>query len=131
MSENDKSVPLIVCNFHTKCGKMNTLSFFQKRRFQGFISEILRVAGLLGEHFIFFFKSLGTTKISKSLKLSENINVVLLINFSNIREVIKFYNLVDKTFETDLGCVDDEYHFVIICPAYENLLETLSFASYF
>ena len=21
----------------------------------------------------------------------------------------------------DLGCVEDEYHFVIICPAYENL----------
>ena len=45
-----------------------------------FISEILIVVGLLGEKFV-FFKSLGTTKISRSLKLSEYINVVLLIKF--------------------------------------------------
>ena len=86
------------------------LVYSQKQRFQGFISEILRVVGLLGEKFIFFFNSLGTTKISRSLRLSVCINVVLLINFpeqfnyasiSNIREVIKFYNLGDKTFETD------------------------------
>ena len=29
------------------------LVFFRKRRFQGFISEILRVVGLLGEKFTF------------------------------------------------------------------------------
>ena len=54
---------------------------------------------LLGEKFI-FFNSLGTTKISKSLKGSVCINVVLLINFpeqfeyfasaSNIPKVMKF-----------------------------------------
>ena len=45
-------------------------------------SEILRVVGLLGEKFIFFFKFFGTSKISRSLKLSEYINnVVLLTNF--------------------------------------------------
>ena len=45
-------------------------------------SEILRVVGLLGENFI-FFKFLGTSKISRSLKLYEYINnVVLLINFT-------------------------------------------------
>ena len=30
-------------------GKRDTLSLFQKRRFQGFISEISRVVGPLGE----------------------------------------------------------------------------------
>ena len=54
--------------------------FFQKRRFQGFISEILRVVGPLGEKFT-FLNSLGTTKISNSLRLSVYINVVLLISF--------------------------------------------------
>ena len=43
-------VPLIACDFHMKLGK---LSFFQMRRFQGLISEILRVLSLLGEKFIF------------------------------------------------------------------------------
>ena len=75
MSENYKNVPLIVCGFHTKWGKRDTL--FQKRRFQGFISEILRVVGLLGEKFI-FLNSRGTTKISWSLKFSVYINVVLM-----------------------------------------------------
>ena len=42
----------------------NILSFFQKRRFQGFISEILRVVGLLGEKFT-FLNSLGTTKFPR------------------------------------------------------------------
>ena len=59
---------------------------------------------LLGEKFI-FFNSLGTTKIAKNFNLFVFINVVLLINFpdnlsyastSNIREVIKFYDLGDK-----------------------------------
>ena len=54
MCENDNNVPLIVCDFHTKWGKRDTLSLFKLGRFQGFISEILRVVGLLGEKFIFF-----------------------------------------------------------------------------
>ena len=64
------------------------------------------MAGLLGEKFT-FFNCLGTTKISRSLRLSVCVNVVLLINFrehastSNIREVIEYYNLGDKNFETD------------------------------
>ena len=81
---------------------------------------------LLGEKFT-FFNSLGTNKISRSLKLSVYINgfinvfflfilmffpVFILINFPEpfelcfyfkIREVIKFYNLGDKTFETDFN----------------------------
>ena len=80
MSENDKNVPLIVCDFYTKCGKRNTLSFLQKRRFQGSISEHLRVVGLLGEKFT-FLNSSETTKIARSLRLSVYFNVVLLINF--------------------------------------------------
>ena len=67
------------------------------------------MVGLLGEKFT-FFHSLGAANISRSLKLSVYINVVLLISFPeqfelcfhfNIREVIKFYNLGDKTFETE------------------------------
>ena len=53
MSENDKNVPSIVCDFHTKSGKRDILGFFQKMRFKGFISEILRVVGPLGEKFTF------------------------------------------------------------------------------
>ena len=43
-------------------------------------SKNLRVVGLLGEKFT-FFNSLGTTKISRILRLSVNINIVLLIKF--------------------------------------------------
>ena len=84
---------------------------FQKRRFQGFISEILRLVGLLEEKFA-IFNFLGKTKISRSHRLSVYINVVLLISSpeqlnymstSNIREVRKFYNLGDKTFKTDFN----------------------------
>ena len=38
-----------------------TYLVFQKRRFQGFTSEILRVVGPLGEKFT-YLNSLGTTK---------------------------------------------------------------------
>ena len=83
---------------------------FSKKGFQGFISEILRVAGLLEEKFT-FFNSLETTKISKNLRLSVYINVVLLTNLPEEFEscfyfkysrsyVTKFYSLGDKTFET-------------------------------
>ena len=82
MSENGKNVPSIVCDFHTndKNGTRDILSFFQKRRFQVFISEILRVVGSLGEKFT-FLNSLETTQISRSLRLPVYINVVLLMNF--------------------------------------------------
>ena len=62
MSENDENVSLIVCDSHTKLGKRDTFILFKKRRFQGFISEILRGVGLLGERFT-FSSSLGTSKI--------------------------------------------------------------------
>ena len=84
---------------------------FQKRRFQGSIFEILKVVGLFGEKFT-FFKPLGTTKISRNLRLSVYINVVLLINSSEQFELcfyfkysgtIKFYILGDETFETDVS----------------------------
>ena len=67
------------------------------------------MVGLLREKYT-FFNSIGTTKISSTLRLFVYINVALPINFpeqfescltSNISEVIKFYNLGDKTFETD------------------------------
>ena len=62
MSENDKNVPSIVSDFHTKSSKRDTLSFFQKRIFQGFISDILRMVGLLGEKFTFSTPLIGTTR---------------------------------------------------------------------
>ena len=60
MSENDKNVLLIVCDFHTKWDKRDTV--FQKRRIQGFMSKIARVVGLMGEKFTFF--PLGQPKFS-------------------------------------------------------------------
>ena len=69
MSENDKNVPSIVCDFHTKWGKRDILSFFKRGDFKVFISEILRVVGPLREKFT-SLNSLGTTKISRSLRLS-------------------------------------------------------------
>ena len=68
---------------------------FKKRRFQGFVPEILRVVGLLGEKFT-FFKSLGTTKISRSLRLSVYINVVLLMNFPGRFELCLLLQIFEK-----------------------------------
>ena len=70
-------------------GKRETLSFYQKRRFQGFISDILRVVGPLGEK-VNFFNSLGTTKIFRSLRPSVCINVILLIQFPEQFELCFF-----------------------------------------
>ena len=85
-------------------------SLFQKRRFQGFISEILKVIGHLGEKSFFLFQLPWDNQNFHESQTFCVINVVLLTNSpeqfelitSNIREVIKFYNLGDKTFETDL-----------------------------
>ena len=57
-----------------------TLVVFRKSRFQGFISEILRVLSLPGES-SFFFKSLGTTEPFRIFRLSVYIHVVLPVNF--------------------------------------------------
>ena len=99
--------------------------FFQERGFQGFICEILRVVGLFGEKFT-FLNSLGTNKISRNLILFVHANVVLLINFqnnlkyastSNIQKVIKFYNLGDKTFETDFSASLGQMPLSLLCEA--------------
>ena len=59
-----------------------------------------------------FFNSLGTIKIFRSFKFSVYINVILLINFpeqfelcfcSSIREVMKLYNLGNRSFKTDFS----------------------------
>ena len=64
------------------------------------MSEILRVVGLLGEKFP-FSTPLGQTKIFRSLRtFQNNLNYA---STSNIPEVIKFYNLGEKTFATDFG----------------------------
>ena len=34
MNENDKTVPLIICEFHTKCGRRDTHSFFKRGDFK-------------------------------------------------------------------------------------------------
>ena len=57
------------CVTFTRNEVRGTYLVFQKRRFQGFISEILRVIGPLGEKFT-FLNSLGATKISRSLRPS-------------------------------------------------------------
>ena len=84
---------------------------FQKRRFQGFIFEILRVVGPLREKFT-FLTPLGQPQfpevsdflfilmLSFSQTFQNNLNYA---SASNIGEVIKFYNLGDKTFETDFS----------------------------
>ena len=56
---------------------------------QGFISGNLRVVGLLGENFT-FFNFLGTTKVSRSLRLSVYINVDFLMNFPEQFELCFF-----------------------------------------
>ena len=79
--------------------------FFQKRTFRGFMFEILRVVGLLGEKFT-FFNSLVTTNISSSLKRSVHINVVLLINFPEQFELCFYFkysrNIVTKLLKQTL-----------------------------
>ena len=101
MSENDRNVPLIVVTFTISevrgTSGEDTLSLFQKRSFQDFTSEILRVVGLLGEKFT-FVNSLGTTKIPRSRRLSVYINVVLLINFPEQFELC-FYFKYSKSYK--------------------------------
>ena len=63
--------------------------FFQKRRFQAFISEILRVVDLW-EKSSFSFKSHGTIKMYRTLRLSVYI-VVLLINFPEQFELCFYF----------------------------------------
>ena len=53
-----------------------THSFFQKRRFQGFISDILRMVGLLGETFT-FSTPLGQPNFQESQTNSNSINFEL------------------------------------------------------
>ena len=69
------------------CG---THLFFQKKRFQDFVSgEILSVKSLGRK--ISFFHSLGTTKISNTFILSVFIHVVLLINISEQFELCFYF----------------------------------------
>ena len=74
---------------------------FQKKRFQGFIYENLRVVGPLGEKFL-YFTCLGTNGISP---ISVHIPVSLLENFreqfelcfySKYSKSYRFYNIDDK-----------------------------------
>ena len=83
------------------------LTFFQKKRFQSFMSEILRVAGLLVENVI-FFNCRRTTQVSLIFKFSAFIHSGVVKTFqnnlvhastSNVRESIKFYNAGDKRLE--------------------------------
>ena len=77
--EIDNNMHSVHCGFHTKRCRWDTLSFFQKRRFQGFISEILRVINLLREKL--FLKSLETTEPFRIFRLFIYIHVVLPVNF--------------------------------------------------
>ena len=86
-------------------------------------------------------KKLETCKTFKSL-LEPEIYSTTIDSFFLRRELSKFrishHNLMTEEGRQkgiprelrickscDLGCVEDEYHFVIICPAYENLRKSL------
>ena len=79
-----------ISSFVTFVTRNEVRGALQKRRFQGFMSETLRVIGLLGEK-IMFFKSHRTTKISRTLKVPEYINVLLLINFTEQFELWLYF----------------------------------------
>ena len=79
---------------------MGHTGLFQKRRFQGFISEIMRMVSVLRESS--FSQLPWDNQISTILKHFVYTHVVLLINIPeqfelyftlNIQEVLKFYNL--------------------------------------
>ena len=96
-SEIDKNVHSMHCGFHTRRGRWDTLTFFQKKRFQGFISEILRVTSLLGEKFI-VFTSLRTTEPFRIFRLSVYIHVVLPVNLSEQFDLC-FYFKYSKSYK--------------------------------
>ena len=110
MHEIGTNLPKIVCGFYTKYGRWDTL--FLNKRTQGFISEILRMVSLLGEKFIFstplglpefyeFVNFLFIFILCPSTKAFQNI--LNYASTSNNREVMKFYNLDNKSFETDIN----------------------------
>ena len=105
-SETDKNVHSMYCGFHTKRGRPD-LQFFQRRRIQRFIFEILRVISLLEEKFI--FKSLGTREFFRIFWLSVCVHVFPVVNFLEqfqlyfyfkYLRIRKLYNLGNKRFET-------------------------------
>ena len=59
------------------------------------------MVGLLGEKFP-FSTPLGQPNFQKS-QTNNNSITLSYASTSNLREVIKFYNLSDKTFETDFS----------------------------
>ena len=70
---------------------------FQKGRFQGFISEILRVIGLLGEKLI-VSSSPGTTELFRIFRLSVYIHDVLPVNYAEEFELC-FYFKYSRSYE--------------------------------
>ena len=75
---------------------MGQSQFFEKRKFQDFTSEILTMVTLLGEKFNF----LCIFMLSVPLTFQNNVNYASTLN---IREVRKFYDLGNKSFETDFN----------------------------
>ena len=74
--------------------------------------------GLLGEN-LHFFVSLGIAEILRFSELSVYTEIVLIKPFhntlnytctANIEEVMKFYNLGHKTFETDFSWHFGEFY---------------------
>ena len=79
MSENDRNMPSIVSDFHTKLGKKDALSCSEEEISKFNIGNF--ESGKSLERKVHFFNSLETTKIFRSFKLSVYINFVLQINF--------------------------------------------------
>ena len=113
ITENDKNVPLSFCDFHTNevRGAHLVFSRFHSRTFESGKS--------LGRKVHFFQLPWGNQNLMEFQTLY--INVVLLLNFSEqfelcfylkySRQVIKFYNLDNKSFETEFSYWDTCCHY--------------------
>ena len=103
---------------------------FSKEEISRSISQILRVVGLLGAKFI-FLTPLGQLKFPGVSDFPVYINVVLLTNFPEqfelcfyfkySRSLFKFYNLGDKTFETDFSFCENNNHWRLTTRLKENI----------
>ena len=82
----------MVCSFHVQLSRWDTPSYFQNKRFQGFISEILGVVSLLREKYI-VSTPLRHSKFQESLNFPFYINVALP---KQIPEQLKLLQVFEK-----------------------------------
>ena len=83
--------------------KVDETQLFDKKRFQGFISEILKMVNFLGESSVLGlprFQELSNLLFIFMLSFQDNLNYA---SSSRIGQVMEFYNEGNKIFETDSG----------------------------